>query len=327
MFNSMVSFGDGFLWLATDRGIARFNTESGQFTNYSYSDGLPPNFKRVLQAGDNGILYTLTTSGFIAIDTNKLEYESGPPPVVLTDFRLFNQPVAVSTQDQPTPLASNIGFLDKLTLTHSDQVVSFEFAALDFYNPAQNTYQYMLEGLNEDWIPASSRHRVATFTGLAPGDYRLRIRGANRAGTWNEAGVSLGISVLPPFWRTWWAYTIYAFTFILLLTGFIQWRTRLLRIRSRELEHAVTDRTRDLQESEQTVRHQADSLQELLELKERLFTNISHEFRTPLTLMLGPIDNAARKQKTRKSLHSSTWRAATANGWFGWLINYSNCRG
>lgn len=294
VFSSIVSFGDKYLWLATDRGIARFDTSNGKFNNYSYADGLPSGFKRVLQAGGNGILYTPTMAGFVAIDTKKLEYTSDPPPIVLTDFRLFNRSVAVSTIDSPTPLTSNIGFLDNLSLSHSDQVVSFEFATLDFFDPNQNTHQYMLEGLNDRWMPINGKNRVATFTDLAPGEYRLRVRGANRAGIWNETGVTLGINVIPPPWQTWWAYTLYAVAFLMLITSFVQWRTRLLHIRSRELKTAVDERTQRLIKSEETVRNQADSLRDLLDLKERLFTNISHEFRTPLTLMLGPIDNALK---------------------------------
>jgi ligand-binding sensor domain-containing protein len=96
VFSSIVSFGDNYLWLATDRGIARFDTTAGGFTNYSSADGLPPNFRQILQAGDNGILYTVTPAGFLAIDTKQLEFTPHPPPVVLTDFRLFNQPVGIA---------------------------------------------------------------------------------------------------------------------------------------------------------------------------------------------------------------------------------------
>jgi len=295
VFISVVSFDDDTLWLATERGIAHFNPENGQFTNYSYADGIPSNFIPSLQAGEAGVLYALSSGGVLQIDTRMLESDSQPPPVVFTSFNLFNQPVPVSTEEATTPLTASIDSLEELQLTHKDQVVSVTFSALDFRDPARNQYKYRLDGLNTQWINTSASNRVATFTDLSPGHYTLQVRAANPDSLWNEAGVSLGITVLPPPWQTWWAYTLYAMAFLMLITSLVQWRTRLLHIRSRELKSAVDERTQRLIKSEETVRHQADSLQELLDLKERLFTNISHEFRTPLTLMLGPIDNAMKE--------------------------------
>jgi signal transduction histidine kinase/ligand-binding sensor domain-containing protein/CheY-like chemotaxis protein len=290
--NSITSFGDEILWLATDRGIARFDMAAGDFRNYSYSDGLPANFQPALRAGENGILYGLTSKGILRIDTNLLDQKSEPPAIAFTGFRLFNEPVQVYSDGARSPLNVSIDNAQSLILDHSHQVVSFEFSALDYYDPEQNQYQYTLEGLNDRWIDTDAKNRIATFTGLIEGDYTLRIRGANRFGTWNESGVSLDITVLPPPWRTGWAYTLYALLSIALFASFIRWRTRLLRIRSSELEQAVDERTRQLQESEQTILNQSKDLEDLLEIKERLFINISHEFRTPLTLMLGPIDSA-----------------------------------
>lgn len=312
MISSIVSFGDGFLWLATDRGIAKFDTEKRQFTNYSYEDGLPLNFFPVLQAGAHGELYGLTSGGILKIDTGRLELTSQPPPVSLTQFRLFNQPVDVSTSSVPTVLQANINQTNHMELNHSDQVFSIGFSALDFREPGRNLYQYKLEGLNNQWIDTDASNRLATFTDLAPGSYTFRVRAANRDGVWNETGVSLGITVLPPLWRTGWAYSLYALIFTLLLTAFISWRTRLLRIRAGQLEMAVEERTQQLIESEHTVRDQAERLQELLELKERLFSNISHEFRTPLTLMLGPINNAVKEVQNPKVV--SQLKMARRNG-------------
>jgi signal transduction histidine kinase/DNA-binding response OmpR family regulator/streptogramin lyase len=297
VITSIVSFDDGVLWLATQRGIARFDPQNGQFENYSYADGLSTQFIPYLQAGKNGILYAQSFAGILQIDTRLLETKSQPPPVVLTDFRLFNQSVSVSTEHTPTLLDASIDHLDNLVLTHNDQVVSVTFSALDYHDPSRNQYQYRLDGLNTQWINTTASNRVATFTDLSPGDYTLQVRASNHDGIWNEAGTSLAITVLPPPWQTWWAYTLYAVAFLMLVTSFVQWRTRLLHIRSRELKSAVDERTQRLIKSEETVRNQADSLRDLLDLKERLFTNISHEFRTPLTLMLGPIDNALKDAK------------------------------
>lgn len=295
VINTIASFGDGFLWLATQKGLVQFNPDNGQFTNYSFSDGLPANFIGYLQADEHNILYALSFDGILKIDTLLLDPVSQPPPVVLTDFRRFNQSVGVGTEQAPTLLSADINSMGNLELSYEDAVVSVSFSALDYRDSSRNQYQYRLEGLTDKWIDTKPSNRIATFTDLSPGQYNLQVRASNKDGIWNEAGTSLGITVLPPPWQSWWAYTLYAVAFLMLVSFFVQWRIRLLRIRSHELQNAVDDQTQRLIKSEETVRHQADSLQELLDLKERLFTNISHEFRTPLTLMLGPIDNAMKE--------------------------------
>ncbi|MGI9544736.1 MAG: hybrid sensor histidine kinase/response regulator transcription factor, partial [Cyclobacteriaceae bacterium] len=172
-----------------------------------------------------------------------------------------------------TPLANAISYLDRLELTYRQNDFSLEFAALNFVNPESNLYKYKLEPYEEDWIETSASNRIARYTNISPGEYTFRVTGSNNDGLWNEAGKSLSIIVLPPWWQTWWAYALYALVFI---GVFLYWR-------SYEIKRVK-------------LKHRAEYLSELDQLKSRFFANISHEFRNPLTLILGPVKKLIDKQ-------------------------------
>ncbi|MCB0314880.1 MAG: hypothetical protein KDH84_16765, partial [Calditrichaeota bacterium] len=130
---------------------------------------------------------------------------------VFTDLKLFNQ--TVSPHDSNSVLSKVISRTEAITIPQRDNVISFEFAALDFTAPAKNRYAYKLEGFNQDWIQLGTR-RIVTFTNLDPGEYVLRVKGSNSSGVWNEQGAILKITITPPLWRTWWAYTLYFLAFL-----------------------------------------------------------------------------------------------------------------
>ncbi|MCG8455868.1 MAG: ATP-binding protein, partial [Holophagales bacterium] len=156
-----------------------------------------------------------------------------------------------------------------------DDVVSFEIAALHFAEPRANRYSYKLEGFDQGWISTDASHRIATYTDLPPGDFTLRVRGSNRDRVWNREGTALRVRVLPPWWRAWWAYTLYVLAFGGLIFG--------LLLANRRLDALVAARTAE-------VREQALRIQEEHDAKDRFIANVSHEFRTPLTLTIGPLE-------------------------------------
>ena len=203
------------LWLSTDNGLSRFDVKSKTFRNYDASDGLQGNqfFWGAGFKGKNGELFFGGTNGFNEFKPEELRNNNHVPPVVLTDFQIFNKPVEINNED--SPLKKSITYTKEIELTYGQNVFSFEFAALDFTAPAKNRYAYIMEGFDHDWISAGKR-RYVTYTNLDPGEYIFRVKGSNNDGIWNESGTQVIIRILPPLWRTWWFVSS-----VLLLVGVI----------------------------------------------------------------------------------------------------------
>jgi len=186
----------GKLWMSTNNGISRFDPDSGTFRNFTRNDGLQAdefNFNASCR-GSDGSLYFGGINGFNTIVPDHIALNPHVPPIVITGFTLFNAPVPPDSAGWAT---------GEITLKHTENFFSFEYAALDYSLPARNTYAYTLEGLDKSWVEAGTR-RLAGYTDLAPGQYVFRVRGANNDGVWNEAGRSLRITITPPFWETLW---------------------------------------------------------------------------------------------------------------------------
>lgn len=193
--------GVGRLWLSTNKGLARFDPGTGSVRDYGRSHGLQGsefNFGAHYRS-PRGELFFGGPNGFNAFLPEAIPSNEHVPPVALTAFLKFNRP---ATEAGPASA------LDRIRLGYQDDVVTFEFAALDFAAPERNRYTYKLEGYDSDWIELGSVHRV-TYTDLPAGRFVFRVKAANNDGVWNEAGLSLPVQVLPPPWRTWWAYLGY----------------------------------------------------------------------------------------------------------------------
>jgi len=204
--------GAGNLWMSTNRGLSRFNPATRTFKNFDVNDGLQDNefnstsyFKS--PAERDGELFFGGINGFNAFYPEDIRDNAHVPPVVFTGFQLFNQPV--SFKDKNSVLIAPINEMKALTLSHDQNVFSFEFAALDFTDPAKNRYRYMMENFDAVWRE-NGTNRSATYTNLNPGEYVFRVQGSNNDGVWNEKGASIKIIITPPWWQTWWAYVSYA---------------------------------------------------------------------------------------------------------------------
>ena len=195
---SIIGDEQGQLWVSTQNGLSRFDPQNGTFRNYYAADGLQSNQLTTSIITPDGQIFIGGPNGLNSFYPNRLKDNPHIPPIVLTDFRLFNKPVPIGGD---SPLQQAIWATDVITLLPEDYVFSLEFAALNYHNPQQNRYKYKLEGFDPDWNEVDSRRRVATYTSLPGGEYTFQVLGSNNDGVWNEEGVSLKITVQPPLWE------------------------------------------------------------------------------------------------------------------------------
>ena len=264
---------NGYLWMTTEHGLIGFDPtpvnqpdkQEGRGKQHLTFDQA---FNGQIYQDNSGIIYVGSTprsnEGYYCIYPDFSSEKTLLPPLVITDFNIRNEAKS---------LDSSISIKKHMVLKHSENFFSFEFAALDYTDPAQNQYAYMLEGMEEEWNYSGTR-KFANYTGVPFGNYIFRIKGSNSDGFWNETGTSIAITILPPPWKTWWAYTLYVLFSISLIVFVLRFYLRRQRLlHNLELEQVQTEK-----------------LEELDKMKSRFFENISHEFRTPLILILGPID-------------------------------------
>lgn len=269
----------GDIWLSTNNGISRYDYTKKSFTNYSHSDGLETlefNYNAFYQTLEGDILFG-STHGFTRFNPNQLKTNSQAPNLIFTDLIAFNRSIEVQGADGL--LAKPIDQTEKITFNYGEANFTLRFAALDYTNPSGNRYAYRMRGLTHEWTYVTGKPE-ATYTLQQEGNYTFELRGSNKDGVWNESIKQLKIRVRPPLSRTWWAYLIYfamAVIGILGLTRFVQLRA------SYKLEK--------LEKERQEALHQ---------MKLRFFTNVAHEFRTPLTLIIGPLEKLLQSTNIRE---------------------------
>ena len=235
---------DGELWLSTNKGLSRFNPPpialnetiiQSSFRNYDSNDGLLSNefnfgayFKN-----KNGELYFGGTRGFIRFHPDSIQVNTTPPSVVITDFKVLNKQVEIS---KSSPLRKAITETNNLELSYKDYVLSFEFAALHYSNPQKNHYAYMLDGMDEDWVYTAADRRYATYTTLKGGTYTFKVKGSNSDGKWSDTSASILITIVPPFWETWWFRIITAALILFIIFGLYKIRMDQIKKRSSQLQ-------------------------------------------------------------------------------------------
>lgn len=216
-----------------------------------------------------------SSKGVTIFNPEKIKPVNVSPQVIVTDFQIFNKSIRPGeVYNNRIVITKSLLQKQEVDLFHDDQVFSIEFAVLDFFHPSKHKYAYKMDGFDDNWVTADPNFRKATYTQLPPGKYKFRVRVASNASDWIEQDTTLVVHVNPPFWRTTFAYFLY----LLIIIGLIIYsRRRMIRV-ERE-RYAMEQEKKDAQR-----KHEID------EMKVNFVTNVSHEFRTPLALLMLPLE-------------------------------------
>jgi signal transduction histidine kinase/ligand-binding sensor domain-containing protein/DNA-binding response OmpR family regulator len=263
----------GFLWLSTNSGLLKFDPNSLTVKKYTKSDGLQDNqfHEKSCFRSSNWELYFGGYNGFNVFHPDDIKENKYVPPVLITDLKINS--IAQIPGTKHSVLDRNITETEQIILKHKQNSLVINYIALNYISSIKNKYSYMLEGFDENWVEGNETNS-ATYTNLSPGKYTFRVKASNNDGCWNEKGANLKIEVLPPFYKTRFAFFLYIFTF---LVGLFVYR-RYILIKER------------IKTSIQNEKLQAQQQHELDNSKLKFFTNISHEFKTPLTLIMSPLE-------------------------------------
>ncbi len=270
---AMVEDATGKLWLSTNQGMSGFDISKKEFKNYNEADGLQgKEFGRGVGTINNkGELFFGGINGLSYFNPKDLKYnQKSFPKIIFTDLKLFNKTVEIGQKG--SPLAKDISLINELTLNHNQSVFSIDFLVLDFQQLKNYQYAYKLDGFDKDWNYIGNL-RSATYTNIPEGNYIFKVKATNNSGEWGNNISQIKLVILPPWYKSTWAYLFYC---IALFMSLYFWR-RIISIRENLLAEAKIQRI------------EANKIKELDIAKTNFFTNISHEFRTPLTLIISPL--------------------------------------
>lgn len=268
----------GYIWGSTNKGIFKLNPENGKIVIYTHSSGLLGdqfNYKSGFK-DNTGKIYFGGVKGFVAFMPDDLGINEYVPAIVLNSFQIQNKEVSLT--EKKSPLNNSITYTSSVTIPYTASVFSIGFAALSYVYPNGNKYAYKLEGRDKEWIYADPVQQV-NYADLPPGNYVFKVMGANSDGIWNETGTSLKINVLPPWYRTIWAYLLYFMAIALFLYYSIHSFLRKTKQRNARLLRELENRKE----------------KELYTAKIDFFTHITHEIRTPLSLIKIPLEEVMKE--------------------------------
>ncbi|MFD1630502.1 hybrid sensor histidine kinase/response regulator transcription factor [Pseudopedobacter beijingensis] len=277
---------NGNIWVSTDNGLSKLNRKTQSFKNFDVNDGLPSNEFSVNSTfkDSGGNLYFGTYNGLVFFEPNDLTYNAYAPKIAFTNLKLFNKTVEVNGSDGL--LKKDVSFAEKIVFKASQNIFSLDFVAFNYINTQRNKYAYKLEGFEKEWNYVDNP--TATYTNLPAGTYKLVVKAANNDGVWTKQPAEITIKVLPPLWKTWWAYLIYLAGFVVVwfqINKFLRKQQKLET--DLYYEHINSERQKELYQN-----------------KLDFFTKISHEIRTPLTLIFAPLEKLIDSTKKDNALNN-----------------------
>lgn len=308
VISGIIEDNNGVLWLSSQQGLSQFDPDTGHVRHFDKKHGLSGNLfnRNTPQKLSDGRLFFGNTKGFVLFDPEKLKIDSKPPPVYITEFRIFNKPIDYRQED--SPLTQTIETTEHVTVAHQDNMISFEFTALSYSSASENRYAYWLKGFDNDWVQLQNS-RTATYTNLDTGNYELQVKAANADGVWSGKPRVLKLTVLPPLWLSTWAIAGY----LLLSAAVIALLYRFFINRRAYLRERVANRR----------------LKTLDKIKDEFLANTSHELRAPLNGMIGLAealiaDNASElNNATLQKLHTIATSGRRLSNLISDILDYS----
>jgi len=256
----IVEGNDGTIWISTRMGPAKLDSGTGKVS----SVGLPKGrYNYGIFKTNDGQIFLGANNGLVSFYPDQVIGNPYPPQLTISDLLVSDKNYLGGKNDSL-----------ELSFSYNQNDITFKYVGLHFSNPEKNIYQYKLTPLNEKWINAGFE-RTARYFNLPPGSYNFQVKAANSDGVWNETGKSISIIINPPWWKTWWVYSIYFFVTIIAIYWIRKYELSRIQLKNKLKLESVT----------------SEKLRELDQVKSHFFANISHEFRTPLTLILGQISN------------------------------------
>jgi signal transduction histidine kinase/ligand-binding sensor domain-containing protein/DNA-binding response OmpR family regulator len=278
----------GMIWMSTNKGLSSFDPRLKRFKNYGYHNGLQRS-PFVLGAGmkmPDGTLFFGGADGFNYADPAALRFNVRTPRVVLSDFKIANKSV---TPGAGSAAEEHISMVKTIEVDYK-QNFSLSFTALNFTSPQDNRYMYKLDKFDKEWNYVGAVN-TAVYTNLDPGTYTFHVKAISESGDWSSTVTSIEISVRPPFWKTYYAYALYV-----LAAASLLWYIRLRGIQKLKAKFALEQERSQVRQMIEQERREAERLHEFDQLKIKFLTNLSHEFRTPISLIVGPVDQLVQQE-------------------------------